>query len=291
VTRRKLFQLCTWFLSIIFLFLLSNYLIQKANSLNASKQIDQTEIITELTKANIIYLGEVHDSEKDHQAQLEIIQTLHDQNPQIAIAFEMFQRQFQPVLDEYIARKINESQLKKQTESEERWGFNWEYYAPIFRFAKKNSLSLLAVNTPTEITNKVSAKGLDSLTKEEQKQIPPISEIRTDNQDYRQMLAEVYQQHMHGKHGNSEDINSFFTTQVLWDETMAEVIAQFHQKNPDDRLIVLAGQGHIIYGFGIPDRVARRLQGKTLIQRSVFMSNYEDFKSKKGKPPADYFWD
>jgi uncharacterized iron-regulated protein len=290
VTRRKLFQLCTWFLSIIFLFLLSNYLIQKANSLNETKQFDRSQIINELNKANIVYLGEVHDSQKDHQAQLEIIQTLHDRDPKIAIAFEMFQRQFQPVFNEYIAGKINESQLKKQSEYEERWGFNWEYYAPILQFAKQNSLSLLALNTPTEITIKVSTEGLKSLTPEEKKQIPPFSEIRTDNQDYRQMLAEVFQQHTHGKHGNSKDIENFFTTQVLWDETMAEAIAQYHQKNPSDRIIVLAGQGHIIYGFGIPDRVARRMQGKTLIQRSVFMSNYEDLKSKKGKPPADYFW-
>jgi uncharacterized iron-regulated protein len=270
--------------------LLSNYLIQKANSLNKNKQFNSTEIIAELAKANIVYLGEVHDSEKDHKTQLEIIQTLHDRNPQIAIAFEMFQRQFQPVLNDYIAGKIDESQLKEQTEYEERWGFNWEYYAPILRFAKKNSLSLLALNTPTEIITKVSTEGLNSLTEEERKQIPPFSEIRTDNQDYRQMLAEVFQQHSHGKHGNSKDIDNFFTTQVLWDETMAEAIAQYHQKNPGDRIIVLAGQGHIIYGFGIPDRVARRLQGKNLIQRSVFMSNYEDLKSKKGKPPADYFW-
>jgi uncharacterized iron-regulated protein len=290
VTRRKLFQLCTWFLSIIFLFLRSNYSIQKANSLNANKQFDRTEIITELTKANIIYLGEVHDSEKDHQAQSEIIKTLHDKNPQIAIAFEMFQRQFQPVLNDYIAGTIDELQLIKQSEYDERWGFDWKYYAPIIQFAKKNSLSLLALNTPTEITTKVSTQGLNSLTQEERKQIPPFFEIRTDNRDYRQMLAEVYQQHTHGKHGNSEDIDSFFTTQVLWDETMAEAIAQYHHKNPTDRIIVIAGQGHIIYGFGIPDRVARRLQGKNLIQRSVFISDYEDLKSKKGKPPADYFW-
>jgi uncharacterized iron-regulated protein len=290
VTSRKLFKLCGWFLSIILVFLLSNYFVQKANSLNETKQFDRSEIIAQLSQANIVYLGEIHNSEKDHQAQLEIIKTLHDRNPQIAIAFEMFQRQFQTVLEQYLAGKIDEEQLKKQTEYETRWGFDWEYYDPILRFAKKNSLPLLALNTPEEITTKVSTEGLNSLTKEEREHIPSISEIRTDNQDYRQMLAEVYQQHMHGKHGNSEDIDSFFTTQVLWDETMAETIAKFYQKNPADRLIVLAGQGHIIYGYGIPDRVARRLQGKTLIQRSVFMSDYDDSKLKKGKPPADYFW-
>jgi uncharacterized iron-regulated protein len=203
---------------------------------------------------------------------------------------EMFQRPFQSVLDKYIAGAINDRQLKEQSEYEERWGFDWQYYAPILQFAKANRLSLLALNTPVEITTKVSTEGLDSLTKDELKQIPPISEIRTDNRDYRQMLQAVYQQHMHGAHGNSNDFDDFFTTQVLWDETMAETIAKFAQKNLRDRQIVLAGVGHIIYDYGIPDRVARRLQGKSFEQKSVLLSDIVKRETQQGRSPADYIW-
>ncbi|MDL5052925.1 ChaN family lipoprotein [Oscillatoria laete-virens NRMC-F 0139] len=38
---------------------------------------------------------------------------------------------------------------------------------------------------------------------------------------------------------------------------MAHHIVQFRQAHPDYQVIAIAGQGHIIYGYGIPSRVAR----------------------------------
>ena len=64
-----------------------------------------THILPELASSNVIYLGETHDSELDHQNQLKIIQELYQRNPKIAIALEMFQRPYQGVVDEYLAGK------------------------------------------------------------------------------------------------------------------------------------------------------------------------------------------
>lgn len=250
----------------------------------------QAEIVSELAQADIVYLGETHDSVEDHQAQLDIIQALFQKNSQIAIALEMFQRPYQPVLDRYLAGEIDEAQLREQSEYDQRWGFDWEYYAPILRFAQAHQLPVLALNTPTEVTRKVARQGLESLSPQERRYIPPFSEIRTDNEAYRQMIQEVYALHAHGGHGNSEDFERFFTTQVLWDETMAEKIAQFWQANPNYQVVVLAGRGHIIYGYGIPSRVSRRLAGSSVTGRSVLMGNQEaDFKEERS--PADFYWE
>ena len=247
-------------------------------------------LIRELAKAQVVYLGETHDSAKDHEIQLKIIQELHNRNSKIAIALEMFQRPFQGVIDNYLAGKITEAQFLQQSEYEKRWGFPWELYAPILRFAKEKQIPVLALNTNSEISRKVARQGLESLTPEERKQIPPESEIRTDNKEYRQMLLAAFEQHQSAGHGNSSSAERFFLAQVLWDETMAETIANFVQANPNHQVIVLAGQGHIVYGYGIPSRVARRLEGKQLIQRSVLLSLPEDFKKLPDKPIADFIW-
>jgi hypothetical protein len=73
-----------------------------------------TDILPELASSNVIYLGETHDSELDHQNQLKIIQELYKRNPKIAIALEMFQRPYQGVVDEYLAGKITEEELVKK---------------------------------------------------------------------------------------------------------------------------------------------------------------------------------
>jgi len=46
--------------------------------------------------------------------------------------------------------------------------------------------------------------------------------------------------------------------QILWDEMMAESMDRFLKKNPDFRVVVLAGAGHLQYGSGIPKRAFRR---------------------------------
>lgn len=261
------------------------------------------QLIPEISKARIIYLGETHDSAEDHKKQLEIIQELRDRNHNkiaisgaqrgYAIAMEMFQRPAQNAIDNYLAGKITEAELIKQTEYEQRWGFPWELYAPILRFAKANNIPILAINTPSEITRKVSRQGLQSLTPEERKLIPPFSEIRTSPDEYRKLVLAAFEAHQNAGHGTSKNLESFFLAQVLWDETMAESIANFVKANPNTQVIVLAGQGHIVYDYGIPSRVKRRLQGKSDSQnfthRSVLLSPPEDESLPKNKKIADFY--
>jgi uncharacterized iron-regulated protein len=249
------------------------------------------QMLLELAKADVVYLGETHDSSIDHQNQLKIIQELQQRHPKIAIAMEMFQRPYQGVVDQYLAGKLTEQELTEKSEYEKRWGFPWENYAPILRFAKAKQLPVLALNTPSEVTRQVARQGLESLTPSQKQFIPPFAEIRTDNEKYRQLALQAFQQHQDAGHGNSADAERFFLAQVLWDETMAEGIAKFVKANPDYQVVVLAGQGHIIYGYGIPSRVKRRLEGKKLIQRSVLLSPPEEATAGKEGKAADFIFE
>lgn len=282
-------QLCAWSLGILFFCTAPTY----AESISVPRQekqqqLTQSAILQELLKADVVYLGENHNSAEDHQAQLKILKALHQENPKIAVAMEMFQRPFQDIIDQYLAGKITEAQLREQTEYDQRWGFAWEYYAPLLRFAKTHQLPVLALNTPTEVTRQAARFGLESLTIAQRQHIPPFSEIKTDNAEYRQMVREVYQQHHQAGHGNSESFERFFTAQVLWDETMAEKIADFVKNNSDYQVVVLAGRGHIVYGYGIPSRVERRMDDYQLVQRSVLFGTVQELEA--GKAMADFFW-
>ena len=285
----KLIKLCALSLSI---FLLCSSAAAASTTANPQPQQTYTnqEILQQLVKAKVVYLGETHDSAEDHQAQLKIVREMQRQNRKIAIAMEMFQRPFQSAIDNYLAGKLTQEQLVEQTEYDRRWRFPWESYAPILQFAKENQLPVLALNTPSEVTRKVASQGLESLTAEEKKHIPPISEIRTDNAEYRQMLLEVYQQHQKAAQGNSTAFERFLQAQVLWDETRAEKIAEFVKANPDYQVVVLAGKGHIIYGYGIPSRVERRLGVGNVKVRSVLFNSRENPPLSADRPIADFVW-
>ncbi|MCU0569543.1 MAG: ChaN family lipoprotein [Oculatellaceae cyanobacterium Prado106] len=252
--------------------------------------VEAATVLDDLARSRVVYLGETHDSAADHQAQLQILQALHERNPRLAIAMEMFQRPYQVAIDRYLAGEIDEATLQQQTEYDQRWGFPWEYYAPILRFAKANGLPVIALNVPAEITRQVARNGLESLSEGDRQWIPPAAEIQPGDPAYRQMLQEVYDQ-IHQGRSASSNFENFFMAQVLWDETMAEGVANFAKANPETQIVVLAGEGHIVFGHGIPSRVARRFQvsGVEGIQQRSVILNPEPEMVGEGAI-ADYFW-
>jgi len=287
--NQKMFRFWAWYLSAM---ILAVPAVQAQTVMQVRSEQNQavSVVLKDLAQAQVVYLGETHDSLADHQAQLEILRQLHQQNPRLAIGLEMFQRPFQPVLDRYLAGEIDLDQVRRQTEYDRRWGFPWEYYAPILEFAQANDLPLIALNTPTEVTRKVAQQGLEQLSVEDLRYIPPLDQIRTDNAAYRALIRQAYESFHEGK-GNSRDFERFFLAQVLWDETMADRVYQVLQKKPGYQVVVLAGQGHMLYGYGIPSRVARRWSGaKPLIQRIVLLNPDASLQSPTGDAIADYFW-
>lgn len=231
----------------------------------------QQRILEDLATADVVYLGETHTQAADHKAQLAILKALHRQNPKLAIAMEMFQLPYQDALDRYIRGEISENQLLEQTEYKQRWGYDWDYYAPILRYARKNQLSAIALNVPTETIRRAATAGWSGLTPQDQQWLPPRSEIHTDNQQYRERLREIFDG-MHAEYNSSGNFEFFLLAQVLWDETMAANIAKFATQHPEYQVVVLAGSGHIAHRYGIPHRVARRMKAADFTHKSVVLS-------------------
>ena len=216
------------------------------------KLLSLTDVIEAVSDKKIIYIGEYHDKFSHHYLQKRFIEALYEKNKKIAIGMEMFQRPFQSVLDNYINGRIEEREFLKQTEYFKRWGFDYNLYKPILDLAREKTIPVIALNIRREITEKVSRFGIESLTDEEKKEIP--EEIDFSDYRYRERLREVFKEHRRPE-GNFE---YFYQSQLLWDETMANSIAEFLKNAPDYQMVVLAGGGHIAYGSGIPKRAFRR---------------------------------
>ena len=213
------------------------------------------QIIKGLESYQVVYLGEKHDQQGIHQAQLEIIQKLSKLGP-MAVGMEMFQRPFQKVIDKYLAGKIDERQFLKESEYFKRWAFNYHFYRPIIEFCKENHIPIVALNLPTGISKKIARTGLGSLAEQELKQLPEHLDLT--NELYKRYLKQVYSAH---KGGELQDFQHFFEAQIAWDETMAHSIATYIKKHPHQRMVIIVGGGHVEFGYGIPSRVKRRIPG------------------------------
>ncbi len=213
-------------------------------------------IMPELARQRVVCVGEIHDRYAHHLNQLEIIRRLHRRHPDLVIGMEYFQSPFQPYLDAYIAGDLDEKTFLEKTEYYRRWRFDYRLYRPILDYARAQRIPLLALNIPREITEKVSRQGIGGLTEAERAHIP--QDLDRSDERYRQRIKEIFEQH---PNKDQKDFEHFLEAQLLWDEGMAEAAARYLKAHPHAHMVILAGSGHLIYGSGIPTRLARRLDG------------------------------
>jgi aminopeptidase N len=199
---------------------------------------------------------------------------LHGKGRAVSIGMEMFQRPAQRALDQYIAGEIEERQFLKESRYFTSWGFDYNLYRPILNFARAEGIPVVALNVEHEIVSKVFGSGLDSLTSQEKAKIP--AQLDFSDKAYEARLKKVFQEH---KTTKEERFDFFYQAQVLWDETMAESIADFLKKQPEYQMVVLAGSGHLAHRSGIPARVARRdgLDNTTILNGSEFEKDAADY--------------
>jgi uncharacterized iron-regulated protein len=204
----------------------------------------------DLETARIIYLGEIHSIRRHHDLQATLLKTLVNRGNTLAVGLEMFSVAQQETLNRWLAGDAPLDHLRRDL-GKDYWT-NLGDYRRILETARKLNLPVIALNAPTAVVKKVAAKGLDALTPEERKLMPDgVDEIHPHYDRLLRLRLRVHRSFQHGS------LDRIVLAQVLRDQTMASSIAGF-LKTPagqDRLLLVIAGAGHVSYGFGIPERV------------------------------------
>jgi len=214
------------------------------------------DIIPEIVTKRVIYVGEQHNLLSHHINQLTIIKRLNNKGFKFGVGMEMFQVPYQKAINDYIADRINERQFLKETRYFKTWRFDYNLYKPVIDYLKKNKIPLIALNIDGDISRRVARLGMGELTDKEKSSLPGAMDLT--NEEYIRDLYDLFA--MHKMRTDIKDFNYFLQAQILWDESMAESAINFLKKNPDKKLVVLAGNGHMRNRYGIPKRVFRRLK-------------------------------
>lgn len=212
------------------------------------------DIIPEIRSSRVIFIGEQHDRLAHHLNQLAVVQALHNAGDKIGVGMEMFQGPYQPAIEAYLAGRIDEREFLQQSDYYERWRYDYHLYKPIIDYLKANQIPLVALNVSGEISRQTGREGLDSLSAEQHRQVPEHLDFTDDI--YREDLQQVF--NLHGSETGLDEFNYFYQAQTLWDEAMASRAAAWMKAHPDRKLVVLAGNGHLRYKYGIPQRLFRR---------------------------------
>jgi uncharacterized iron-regulated protein len=251
----------------------------------AGQPMTPEQAIARLTAARVVIVGESHTEAWDHMLQLKLYEAMGA--PPIALGMEMFQRPFQAPLDAYIAGTIDEATMLAQTEYASRWGFEPAMYAPLWRSARAAGAPILALNAPRELSRRISQVGLDGLTPAERAQLPPALDLT--NAAHRAWVRDIFSGH--GMPMDDATFERFYAAQVCWDETMAHTAATYLAPDPQRRIFIMAGSGHVIYDHGIPSRLARTIPRDQLVTvLPISRAEAVDLAAEHANPRADIIW-
>lgn len=203
------------------------------------KKISYEKMLKDLSKQDVVLIGELHNNPISHWLELEITQNLAEKR-QLVLGAEMFEHDNQTALTDYLRGKIT----AKGLDSSARLWKNYKTdYAPLVNFAKDRNLPFIATNVPRKYASQVSRGGFESLanlTSEEKSWIAPMPIAYDANlPGYQKMLT------MMGEHTSP----NMPKAQALKDATMAHFI--FSNWKPGSLFVHYNGSYHSEYHEGI----------------------------------------
>jgi len=243
-----------------------------------------------------LWLGEHHNSANDHNLQADMIRHIYslrtktvtttttttttDKNQggpifhNMAIGLEQVQIQYQPILDEFVAGRLSESEMLKGVEWSTRWTWPYENYKPIFDIAKQLKIPLIALNVNSEDLAVVEVNGLKGLNQMQLMQyvMDPYgfgdfcktTKFKTYSAYVIEPSYDLHEQMgilkttISGQNlKENMSFRNFFSGRILWDESMAGNAFAWTKKNPGGLLIGLVGADHIKFELGVVGRFDR----------------------------------
>ena len=208
------------------------------------------ELMHEMARVGVIYIGEQHTRASHHAIQLKLIKALFKKNPGLLVGMEMFDHSYQAVLEEWSGGGLDQNTFIEKVHWYANWRYNFGLYEDILAFIKTNRIGLVGLNIPSHIPPKIRVGGINYLSQAEKRVLP--AKIDTSNAAHKAYLKAVFSHHHFKARVKFE---YFYLAQCVWEDAMAESIAG-HLSGK--QMAVLAGNGHIVKKFGIPDRAYQR---------------------------------
>jgi uncharacterized iron-regulated protein len=234
------------------------------------------EMMADLSGVEIVYLGEIHTNRDHHTIQLKIIKALMKNHKDLQVGMEMFDVTYQAVLDKWSAGDLDETAFLEKTHWYAEWNFDYSLYRDLMEFFKEKKIKIRALNIPSYIPPRIAVGGIGNLSENDKKLLPEA--IDTGINDHREYLEKIFEHHhIRGQ----RKFEYFYAAQCVWEEVMADNTANSAKNG---MMVILAGNGHIVRKYGIPDRTFKR-NGKPF--RTVLPT---PVGSRAEFAYADYIW-
>ena len=254
---------------------------------NKGSFISLDALLDELARADVVLVGERHDSPAGHVLERTLLEGLFKRRPAITVSMEMLERDVQATVDGYVSGNVDE---KGFLERSRPWPSFAAYWKPLVDFAREQHLPLLAANVPRSLASAVAAQGLATLLS-----LPvhvrgfAARHVSAPRDASYEAFAEQMRAHPH--HGGPDLVANMYEAQCLKDDTMAESIADWRERVQASNPLVVhyTGMFHIEGNRGTASRLRERAPRSAV--KTVILSPDPDpdrVDAKKLEKRGDY---
>ena len=247
------------------------------------------QLIEELGKSDVVFLGENHDDTVAHALQMQVFKSAFEKygrERKVTLSLEMFERDVQTTLNEYLSGLISEQHFLA---SSRPWGNYKTDYRPLVEFAKENKLEVIAANAPRRYVNMVTRLGRESLEKlspEAKRWLAPLP--------YGEASA-VYAAKFDALMGQMTDSSSpqrhnpMLNSQSLWDATMAYWISKNLKQHKKSLIVHLNGSFHTENRLGTVEHLLKYSPKiKILVVTMRYVDDFKNFDKPEYKDLGDF---
>jgi uncharacterized iron-regulated protein len=229
---------------------------------SAPRPVTVAQAAETLAGFDVVFYGERHDHAGVHLEQMQLLRELYRRDPRWVLSMEQFERDVQPVVDDYLAGRIGEATLIDKGRA---WNNYATSYRPLVVFAKEHHLPVVAAEAPGWAISCVGQSGPDILGR-----FTPLertwvaADLHVMPGAYRdKYLKFLGTSPAHGGGAASTpeaaaNAQRSFSAQALRDDTMAESIAGALQRHPGYKVLHVTGSFHSSEFLGTVERLRLR---------------------------------
>lgn len=211
-----------------------------------------------LAKCDAVFVGEQHDDPETHLLEARLVADLHRRvGERLVLAMEMFERDQQGALDDYLAGRIDEAALGKAITL---WKNYPTDYRPMVELAREKKLAVVASNAPQKHVRQVGRQGLaalDALPAGERGQVAACVNAPAGDAYQKRFYATMEgMSSSHGGGGGDALLRRIYEAQCVRDDTMAESIER--ALTPGKVVVHVNGSFHSDAGLGTAARLRWR---------------------------------
>jgi SAM-dependent methyltransferase/uncharacterized iron-regulated protein len=243
---------------------------------NYGQEIETNTFLDSIAKCRLVFLGEIHSVPQIVALQVTVMEKMASLPGKLHVIFEHFSFEMQGLLEDYQSRRITFEEMVDKYKEIGTEGHNLGPYKPLLEHAKQKShVQLHAGFLPRTYARQLMKQSELAALKAASKWLSPTT-TRLEGTEFHYNLFEsmLSGRNIHEGQPPMDRFHNIFKAQLLKDTAMAHKInSLIREADESEKFLVIAGNGHLSYYQGVPERVLA--EHPELINQCCLVTSHE----------------